>query len=79
MALSTMAWNTGCTSVGEDCDHLEDIGAAGLVGQRLREIARPGLHFVEQPRILDGDHGLVGKGPEQLDVMRCERTGFPSA
>ncbi len=28
-------------------DHAQDIAAAGLVGQRLREIARLRLHLVE--------------------------------
>ena len=31
-------------------DHLENVAAAGLVGQRLREVARLRLHLVEQPR-----------------------------
>ena len=44
------------------CDHVEDVAAAGLISQRLREVARLGLHLVEQPHILDGDHGLVGEG-----------------
>src|SRR5437763_1983624 len=36
------------------------------------------LRLVEQPGVLDGDHGLVGEGLEQLDVMRCERPWLPS-
>ena len=59
---SAMASNTGCTSIGRTGDHLEDVGRRGLPLQRL-----PGL--VEQPRVLDGDHGLVGEGLQQLDVM----------
>ena len=62
-----MASNTGCTSDGERGDHLEDVGGGGLPLQRL-----PGL--VEQPRVLDRDHGLVGEGLQQLDMMRGERT-----
>ena len=27
------------------------------------------LHLVEQPRVLDRDHGLIGESPQQLDVM----------
>ena len=30
------------------------------------------LEFVEQPHILDSDHGLVGKGFEELDLRRGE-------
>ena len=50
-------------------DDLEHVGAPGLVGQRLGEIARLRLHLVEQPSVLDRDHRLVGKGAKQLDVM----------
>ena len=46
-------------------DHLQDVGGRGLPLQRL-------LRLVEQPRILDGDHGLVGEGLQQLDVMRVK-------
>ena len=28
------------------------------------------LRLVEQPHVLDRDHGLVGEGLQQLDVMR---------
>ena len=43
-------------------DHPKYVAAAGLVGQRFREITRLRLHFVEQPDVLDGDDGLVGEG-----------------
>ena len=43
-------------------DHLQDIGGGGLPLQRF-------LRLVEQPRVLDGDHGLVGEGLQQLNVM----------
>jgi len=36
-------------------DHAKNIAAAGLVGQCLREITRPGLQLVEQADILDRD------------------------
>ena len=32
-----------------------------LLLQRFGEIARPGLHLLEQSHIADGDHGLVGE------------------
>src|SRR5712672_82731 len=35
---------------GGGCDHTEDVTAAGLVSQRLHEIAHACLHLVEQPR-----------------------------
>ena len=50
-------------------DHLQDVGGRGLPLQRL-------LGLVEQPRVLDGDHGLVGEGLQQLNVMVGERAGL---
>ena len=32
------------------------------------------LSSLKQPHILDGDHRLVGKGFEKLDLCRGERT-----
>ena len=43
-------------------DHLQDVGRCGLPLQRL-------LRLVEQARILDGDHGLVGEGLEQGELL----------
>ena len=34
------------------------------------------LKFLEQPHVLDGDHGLVGEGFEQLDLRRSEGAHF---
>ena len=30
------------------------------------------LEFLEQPHVLDRDHGLIGKGFEELDLRRGE-------
>ena len=54
--------------VGRAGDHLQDIGRCGLPLQRL-------LRLVEQPHVLDGDHGLIGKGLQQFDVMWGKRAG----
>src|ERR1700730_1576168 len=50
------------------------------VGQKLRlmlaglcKLAALVLDFVEQPHVLDGDHGLVGEGLDQLDLLGGER------
>ena len=51
-------------------DDRENCAGRRLLLQRLAEVARPGLHLVEQPRVLDGDHGLVGEGLHQFDVPR---------
>ena len=34
------------------------------------------LRLVEQPGVLDRDHGLVGEGLQQLDMMGRERPGL---
>jgi len=34
------------------------------------------LRLVEQSRVLDGDHGLIGEGLQQVDVMGCEGPGL---
>ena len=40
---------------------------------RASELAGAGLHLVEQTHVLDGDHGLVGKGGHQLHLRFVER------
>ena len=65
---SAMASNTGWTSVGEDA-----IGPAGSrPWPSARSSASPSsafarLQLLEQAHVLDGDHRLVGEGPEQRD------------
>src|SRR4029450_9303588 len=41
---------------------------------RLRQLPALVLDFVEQPHVLDGDHRLVSKGRNQLDLLVSERT-----
>ena len=53
-------------------DDLQHIGGRSLLRERLLEVARARLHLVEQPHILDGDHGLVGEGLDELDLPRVE-------
>ena len=36
------------------------------------------LQFLEQPHVLDGDHGLVGEGFEKRDLFVRERTDLRS-
>ena len=47
------------------CDNLQHVGGRGLLLQGFLEIAGLGLHLVEQARIFDCDHGLVGEGLDQ--------------
>ena len=44
----------------------------GLVLARHLELLRPCLKLGEQARVLDGDHGLVGEGPEDRDLFHAE-------
>src|SRR5262245_3282986 len=46
---------------------------------RPRQILRPGLELLEQPHILYGDHGLVGEGLEQCDLVVGEWPGLRAA
>ena len=39
------------------------------------ELARARLHLLEQPHVLDRDHGLVGEGLDDLDLARRESPG----
>src|SRR5262249_16161310 len=52
---------------GRAADDLEHVGGGGLLLQRFAEL-------VEQPRILDRDHGLVGETLDQLDLLVGERS-----
>src|SRR3990167_8478385 len=53
-------------------DHLEDFAGGGLLLEGLGEVAVPGLQFLEQADVLDGDDGLVGKGLDHLDLLLGE-------
>src|SRR5262249_18795231 len=49
-----------------------------LVLARLRELSVLVLDFVEQPHILDRDHGLIGKGGGKLDLSLGEWADHPA-
>ncbi len=59
---------------GRAADDLEHVGGGGLLLQRFRKIVGALAQFVEQPRVLDGDDGLLGKVGDQLDLLVGERT-----
>ena len=66
MALLSIASNTGARSPAELEITRRTSDCLILPFQRLLEVARARLHFIEQSRVLDRDHGLVGKGSQQL-------------
>jgi len=64
---------------GRAADDLEHVAGRGLIFERFFEVAGAGLQLAEQPRILDRDDCLVGKGAHQLDLPLGERLDpFPS-
>jgi len=58
---------------GRAADDVEHVTGRGLVFERFFEIARAGLQFTEQPRVLHRDDRLVGKSAHQLDLPLGER------
>jgi hypothetical protein len=47
---------------GRTADNLQNVGGGGLLLERFAQL-------VKQPRILDGDYGLVSKIAHQLDLL----------
>ena len=60
-----------CEVAGRGIDDLQDLGGRGLLLQRL-------ARFGQQPRILDRDHRLVGKGLQQRDLRFGKRLDLAS-
>jgi hypothetical protein len=50
-------------------DHLQHFGSCRLLLQRLGEFPRALLLRLEQPRVLNGDHRLVGEGGDQFYLL----------
>ena len=67
--------NTGSSSPGELLMTFS-TSAVAVCCCSASESRASRLHLVEQPDILDGDHGLIGKGLQQLDVMVVKRPGL---
>ena len=57
-------------------DDAEHLGRCRLMLQRLAQFRVALAEFLEQPHVLDGDHGLVGEGFKQLDLLVGERTNL---
>ena len=64
---------------GRAADDAEHLGRCRLMLQRLAQFCIALLDFFEQPHVLDGDHGLVGKGFEKRDLFLGERSDLRSA
>ena len=64
---------------GGAADHAQHFGCRGLLLERLRQLLCPCLHLVEQPHVADRDHGLIGEGLQQGDLLVAERMHFGAA
>src|SRR5262245_671291 len=54
-------------------NYTEHIASRGLVFERLLKLTLARLLGLEQPRVLDGDDGLVGERGDELDLLVIER------
>ncbi len=57
-------------------DDLEHLGSCGLLLQRFGQVARPGLYFLEQVDVGNGDHRLVGKTRDEVYLPLGEWLDF---
>ena len=59
VAFSSIFWNTGFSSPGDELMTSSTSEVAVCCSQRLAQIIRATTQFLEQARILDGDDGLL--------------------
>src|SRR5215471_5071431 len=57
-------------------DDLQHIARRGLVFERLLQVVRAILQFVQEPRIFDRDYRLVGEAFDQPDLFVREGPNF---
>ena len=55
-------------------DDPQDLRGRGLLVERLGDLAVARLQLLEQPRVLDRDHCLIGEGLQQRDLFLGELT-----
>ena len=77
--LARIASSTGCRSNGERLMTLSTSAVAVCCCSDSASRRVRCLHLVEQPHILDRDHGLVGEGLQQLDLLVAERPHLGAA
>jgi hypothetical protein len=53
---------------GRAADDTEHLGGCGLMLQGLAQFCVTLAEFLKQPHVLDGDHGLVGEGFDEIDL-----------
>ena len=62
----------GLQLAGRGRDDLQHLRGRGLLLQRLGEIVGAPAQLVEQPRVLDGDDGLVSEAADQFNLAVSE-------
>ena len=62
---------------GRPADDAEHLGGCRLMLQGLAQFCVALLHLLEQPHVLDGDHGLVSEGFEKRDLLLSRKDGLP--
>ena len=60
------------------CDDAQDVGGGRLLLQCLGQLGVALLQFLEQPRVLDGDDGLVREGLQQCDLLSVNGRTLPT-
>src|SRR5262245_49862905 len=60
-------------------DDVEHLGGRCLILKGLAQFCIALLQFLEQPHVFDGDHGLVGEGFEEFDLLIREGADFRPA
>ena len=60
---------------GADC--LADFAEGFELAYRACQFVGSLIQFFEQPHVLDGDHGLIGEGFKQLDLLVGEMAAPP--
>src|SRR5215469_10604829 len=63
---------------GRRADDAQHLRCCRLLLQRFGQVSRALAQFIEQPRILDGDDGLLGEIAEKLDLLFSEQTRLPT-
>jgi hypothetical protein len=64
---------------GRRIDYTQNVSSCRLLFQCFTEVGCALAQFVEQPRVLDGDDGLIGKGLEQGDLSLGEELRLDAA
>src|SRR6185369_6051530 len=64
---------------GRPADDIQHFAHCGLVLEGLLQFAFARLLSLEQPRVLDGDDGLVGEGLQQRNLFLSEWPHFHAA